>query len=968
MSQTQLEKKVEDYLRNSQALEDYWQRPITAEQLQAEMDRMAQHTKQSEVLREVFEALGNDPFVIAECLARPALAQRLLTNWYGYDQRIHGELRQRAEVDLQGHSSVDELKQTSGKYSEIELVKGDRNEHNRGSNPGLELSPHEWNETLYKLAAMFGKSKNNTRQPHSVHSSGDSLTPEIEAELLNPLQEDNERYYAIAVLDKTKDRLKLATIEWAKEPLESWRARAENQVTQATAAAADDYTLPEISDGGCTDDTWTATMVNGPSGRSNHTAVWTGSEMIIWGGGSTGSELNTGGRYNPSTDMWTATSTANAPSPRYAHTAIWTGSEMIVWGGYGYDFGGYLNTGGRYDPTTDSWTATSTTNAPSAREGQTAVWTGGEMIVWGGYGGGTNELNTGARYSPDTNSWNSTTVSNAPAARSGHTAVWTGREMIVWGGRSGDDFVNTGSRYSPITDSWTPTAVTNAPSGRILHTAVWTGDEMIVWGGGTNIDTFNTGGRYNPGTDSWVPTSIINAPSPRAPTAVWTGSEMIIWSSGGNLNTGGRYHPNTDSWIAISNMNAPGGGKAVWTGSEMIVWGSSHTGGRYDPETDIWVPIAEGISERWGHTAVWTGSEMMVWGGIDSFSNFLNSGGRYNPVTDTWIATSTINAPDGRYGATAVWTGSDMIAWGGIDSSNFLNTGGKYNPSTDSWVATSTANAPDGRPNHTAVWTGSEMIIWGGGSGLNTGGRYDPSTDSWTATNMTSAPTARYLHTAVWTGSEMIVWGGGYFFDNLNWYLNTGGRYNPSTDSWTATSTTNVPGARQYHSAVWTGDEMIVWGGSYDDRIHFFDLNTGGRYNPSTDSWMNTQTDNAPSARAYHTAVWTGSEMIVWGGSDGDSSLNTGGIYCAQSGIPTPTPTPIVTPTPTPTPTPSQTPTPTATATPTPSPTPSVPPTPTVTPTATPTVTPTATPTSTPTASPRQHPTPRPRPTPPPRP
>ncbi len=70
MSQPQLEKKVTDYLRNSKALEDYWQRPIIAEQLQAEMERMAKHTKQPEVLRELFEALGNDPFVIAECLAR----------------------------------------------------------------------------------------------------------------------------------------------------------------------------------------------------------------------------------------------------------------------------------------------------------------------------------------------------------------------------------------------------------------------------------------------------------------------------------------------------------------------------------------------------------------------------------------------------------------------------------------------------------------------------------------------------------------------------------------------------------------------------------------------------------------------------------------------------------------------------------------------------------------------------------
>jgi len=78
VSQAQLEKKVTDYLRKSQALEDYWQRPIAAEQLQAEMDRMAKHTKQPEMLSELFNALGNDPFVIAECLARPVLSEWLI--------------------------------------------------------------------------------------------------------------------------------------------------------------------------------------------------------------------------------------------------------------------------------------------------------------------------------------------------------------------------------------------------------------------------------------------------------------------------------------------------------------------------------------------------------------------------------------------------------------------------------------------------------------------------------------------------------------------------------------------------------------------------------------------------------------------------------------------------------------------------------------------------------------------------
>src|SRR4029434_10020432 len=75
MSQAQMETKVEDYLRKSQTLEDYWQRPISAEQLQAEIERMAHYTKQPEVLRELFSALENDPFVIAECLARPIVAE-----------------------------------------------------------------------------------------------------------------------------------------------------------------------------------------------------------------------------------------------------------------------------------------------------------------------------------------------------------------------------------------------------------------------------------------------------------------------------------------------------------------------------------------------------------------------------------------------------------------------------------------------------------------------------------------------------------------------------------------------------------------------------------------------------------------------------------------------------------------------------------------------------------------------------
>jgi N-acetylneuraminic acid mutarotase len=685
MSQGQIQKKVEDYLRDSQALEEYWQKPITPEQLQAEMERMAQNTKQPEVLREIFVALGNDPAVIAECLVRPVLAKRLVTNLYTHDQRFHGELKRRAETELAAHPSVEQMKQISGTYSEVEWIRTDTAEADSApsdaTNVGTaRMTGSEWQERIGRLAVNFGV-RSRVRgiaafksADLSAHSKG---VPEeyetIPVGKLSSLQEDEGHYYATAVISKGNDRLKLATIAWMKQPFDSWRAKADSQMPLTMAAVtAAGYTLPAI--GGpattCTDDTWIATSSNPPEGRDFHTAVWTGSEMIVWGGDDFG-VLNTGGRYNPSTDSWTATSTTNAPAGRQRHTAVWTGSEMIVWGGAG------LNTGGRYNPSMDSWTATSTTNAPSGRERHTAVWTGSQMIVWGGHGAGS--LNTGGRYNPIGDSWAPTSTTNAPSGRERHTAIWTGTRMIVWGG-AGAGELNTGGRYDPIGDSWAPTSTTNAPAARTDHTAVWTGSRMIVWGGEGGASYLNTGGRYDPIGDIWTATDFATAPDGRLfHTAVWTGTEMIVWS-GENvspyLNTGGRYDPIGDSWAPTSTTNAPDG--------------------------------------RTFHTAVWTGTEMIVWGGEGSAGN-LNTGGRYNPITpDSWTATGTgTGIPEGRFDHTAVLTGSEMIVWGGTDDIINFNTGGRYNPSTDSWASTSTTNAPSARMGP-AVWTGDQMIVWVG--------------------------------------------------------------------------------------------------------------------------------------------------------------------------------------------------------------------------------------------------------------
>ncbi len=350
----------------------------------------------------------------------------------------------------------------------------------------------------------------------------------------------------------------------------------------------------------------------------------------------------------------------------------------------------------------NTWTPTSTVDAPQGRGYFTTVWTGSKMIVWGGwnvFGGGGN-LNTGGLYDPETNTWTATSLVNAPTGRNIHCAVWTGTKMIVWGGFGYDSLgnlnnLNTGGIYDPATDTWEPTSTVNAPPPSGWATAVWTGSKMIVWGGNVASGGVSTGGIYDPATDTWEPTSIVDAPSARTrQTAVWTGSKMIVWGGWGGfgldpaVKTGGIYDPTTDTWEQTDTLTAP--------------------------------------SKRYMHTAVWTGSKMIVWGGnpVTNAIQPLHTGGIFDPETNTWQPTDTLTAPPGRYEHSAVWSGRTMIVWGGAGQS-----GGIYNPETDNWQLTDTVTAPSARANNLAVWTGSKMIIWGGWMfpfDFNTGGVYTP--------------------------------------------------------------------------------------------------------------------------------------------------------------------------------------------------------------------------------------------------
>ena len=75
-----------------------------------------------------------------------------------------------------------------------------------------------------------------------------------------------------------------------------------------------------------------------------------GTGMFVWGGRQSNKDVGDGGIYIALGDAWTAGQQDRGSQPRVLARRVWTGTKVIVWGGGTEAAATTASTGGRYNP------------------------------------------------------------------------------------------------------------------------------------------------------------------------------------------------------------------------------------------------------------------------------------------------------------------------------------------------------------------------------------------------------------------------------------------------------------------------------------------------------------------------------------------------------------------------------------------------------------------------------------------
>jgi hypothetical protein len=347
------------------------------------------------------------------------------------------------------------------------------------------------------------------------------------------------------------------------------------------------------------------------------------------------------------------------------------------------------------------------------------------------------------------------TLPAAPiASRRSAVGVWTGTQMIVWGGATDDGTAlhADGAAYNPDTKAWS--RLPSSPlSARSQSASVWTGTSVFIWGGSVDSDaTLATDGAlYTPADHRWTRVPAAPVTDYGAVHAFWSGSVVVLLSTppgradkgSGVVNTQS-YDPATHTWTRLPDLQLPAGHAAdevidVGAGSQIYVWslwshttstgpGVSRTIAGVDAYTlDLgrrrWVPNTLALADQaMSSTPLWTGRDIAM-PAVSRWLGAGNRGPRPQNLSGVMLDPSNSATRPIRHGpvddlnAQYLWAGSALLAFNtGTQTSGpgghvYPGRAAAWDPATNTW--TTLPNAPLAGSDVIAVWTGKALLIWG---------------------------------------------------------------------------------------------------------------------------------------------------------------------------------------------------------------------------------------------------------------
>jgi hypothetical protein len=637
--------------------------------------------------------------------------------------------------------------------------------------------------------------------------------------------------------------------------------------------------------------------------RTGAAVAWTGQELIVSGGfvpsptGDAGESetIGDGAAFDPTTGQWRPIADSPVGAATSAATA-WTGDRMLVVGSSG---------GWSYDPSEDEWSemADPPFRLPDlVRDNQTfeMAWSGQALYIWRP---STDEM---ASYDPADDRW--TTMpgpgldsypaklladgsrlvalgtgwpsSQVPTSWSVDAAEWIdGRwvqhapvdfltegygnvadvdaaalidgMVVVWGDYSDDPgptylldvggdwseappmpiyagmghpgSIPIGNRILALTEgpeaaifdlqsrTWTITDL-RAGSGLlaaepyvVAGDATWTGTEVIGWTGSdiwrwtpptspeSTAETSSLRARTDP---AWIPPGPLG---PRGKTIIaWTGNELLVYGGNRgdateNLTDGAAYSPSTGQWRTIAAPpDGTGSTEGVWTGSELMVVSAGSTA-FYDPVTDRWRQVEAGIAPG---AMIFTDAAYL-W----------NADGVHRFQNQEWLPLAPL--PDGFAQAPLGQWNSQILSVDGVvtvvATAQPTCTGRRVAQLEDNrWtelprveLTSHAGNLADCSWANQVAVAGNRLVAWESSSHFTE--MYDPDREEWV-----QIETIPVLPTEGGTGGLAVG-------DDLLVPQHPASILDATTMTWT---TVDLPGEGGSHDMVWTGENVLMWGGA----------------------------------------------------------------------------------------------------------------------------------------------------------